>query len=717
MDGQHTSRIVRFGPFECDLTTGDLSRQGRSIKLQDQPRQVLIALLEEPGRVVTREALQRRLWSDDTFVDFDNALNVAMRKIREALGDVAPVAHYVETVRGQGYRFIAPVSARLEPAGSATVRVDPAVAAPAPAVALGRRSMWTGLVLAAAAVGFTALGVAIQPLIGTPVDDAAGPLTAFALELDANERVNGHPAISPDGRLVVYQSSHEDDAVGRLRLRSLDTTDARTLPGTERGSEPFFSPDGQHLAFFADGKLKRMPVAGGLPHDVCAAATPRGGSWGEDGFIVFADGLDAGLFRVPASGGTAQPFTTLAADEANHRYPHVLPGAQSTLFTAVAKDSAFRIAVQRSGATGHEVIVPDGQNAKFGAGRLVYASASGEVFSAPFDPAGSKITGPPAAHRERARAQVVGHFALSVARNGTMVYLPYQPFPRRLAIVDRHGSIRPILEAPVREYDTPRLSPDGSQILVSIRVGILEQDVWVYDLRGRTLRRLTTNGNSRRALWTPDGHALTFDKRYGGGDNAFLMSASARSDEGATQITHAPVYGGAAGWVGNDLLYGQKDAKTPGDIWIVTRGVRDTARPLSVGERIQWGRPSPDGRWLAIVSNETGVYEVYLTTLPTPGPRTRISSGGGTEPVWAPSGEELFFRQNDEIVGVRVSKTGPLPGPRRSTRIKGLAAASDANLSKYDVFADGSFLILLDERPPTAPKPTVMLNWALALDK
>ena len=327
------------------------------------------------------------------------------------------------------------------------------------------------------------------------------------------------------------------------------------------------------------------------------------------------------------------------------------------------------------------MLVPDGQNAQFGADRLVYASARGEVFSVPFDPVSLRTTGPPAAHRERPGSSLAGHVALSVSRNSTLVYLPLQTFPRRLAIVDRRG-LSAHLEAPVREYDTPKLSPNGSQLLLSVRAGGIEQDVWVYSLRRRTLRRVTFNGNSRRALWTPDGLGVTFDRRRssqdGSQDNAFLMSTSAEHDAAATQITHGTIlgYGSAGGWLGNDFLYTKVDPQTSGDIWIVTRGRPETARPLIVRERVQRGRPSPDGRWLAIVSDETGVSEVYLTTLPTPGPLTRISSGGGTEPVWAKASDQSFFRKDGEIFSVQVSKTG-LPGPARSTGIKGFAAGPD----------------------------------------
>ena len=602
---------------------------------------------------------------------------------------------------------------RLRDAGDARLELE--ALATQPAAAPGHRSLRGAFVLAASAIAFTALGAAIRPWLGAPAEDTAAPRTAFALELGAGERLAGRPAISPDGRLVAYQSNM--DQVRRLSLRSLETTDARTLPGTEGGTAPFFSPDGLHLAFFADGKLKRMPIADGLPYDVCAAETPRGGSWGDDDFIVFANGLDAGLFRVPASGGTPQPFTTLAADEANHRYPHVLAGARGVLFTAVIRAARdFRIAVQRRGGSQHQTIVPDGQNAQFGGGRLVYGNTRGEIFTAPFDEVGFTVAGPPTAQRERPRSTVAGDLDLSVARNGTLVYVPRQAIPRRFAIVDRRGSVQPVVDAPIREYDNPKLSPDGSQIVVSVRSGVLDQDVWVYDLRLRTLRRLTSDGNSRRASWTSDGLGVTFDRGYGNRDNSFVMSASAERDAAATQITFAPVFGGGGGWAANDFVYSPVHPKTREDIWIVTRGRPDTARPLIVGDRTQYGRPSPDGRWLAVVSDETGVFEVYLTTLPTPGPLTRISSGGGTEPVWAKSSDEVFFRKDGEIFGVRVSNTGPLHGPPRATGIRGFARGS-TGLPQYDVFPDGSFLILQDEQPATVPTANVVLNWARAVVK
>src|SRR5262249_896844 len=152
-----------------------------------------------------------------------------------------------------------------------------------------------------------------------------------------------------------------------LYIRALDSTDARLLPGTEGGSAPFFSPNGEHVAFFAGGKLKRTSIKDGLPYEVCAVATPRGGSWGDDDSIVFGNGLKARLFVVPGSGGAAQPFTTLDAgrDEGDHRYPHVLPGAKGVLFTVTAKEVTQRIAVQRGGTNQHETIVADGENAQY----------------------------------------------------------------------------------------------------------------------------------------------------------------------------------------------------------------------------------------------------------------------------------------------------------------------------------------------------------------
>jgi len=237
--------------------------------------------------------------------------------------------------------------------------------------------------------------------------------------------------------------------------------------------------------------------------------------------------------------------------------------------------------------------------------------------------------------------------------------------------------------------------------------------VWVYDLRGNTLRRVTNDGHSRYPSWTPDGSNLMFSRRSVGGENAFLMSADAGREAPPTQLTQVPVYGSAGGWIGNDLVFSQFNPNTGQDIWLVTRGQPATARPLIVRNGTQYAWASPDGRWLAIVSDETGIFEVYLTTPSTPGRLTRISSGGGVEPVWAKSSDELFFRTNGEVFGVRVSASGAVPGPPRSTGVKGFPPGGQS-LGQYDVFPDGSFLILQDEHPAVAPKPVVVLNWATA---
>ena len=599
---------------------------------------------------------------------------------------------------------------RLRDMGDARLELEslPAQAAPAPRPRSGR----IAIALATTAVVFTAVGATISSWLRTPAARTAPPPTAFTLELTSGETIRGHPAISPDGRLIVYQSTRE--GVERLYLRALDNTDARPLPGTERATGAFFSPNGEHVAFFADGKLKRTSITGGQPYDVCSAEAPRGGSWGDDDAIVFGS-ISKGLFRVPASGGAPQVFTTADTGQGeSHRYPHVLPGAKGVLFTVLRGGSTVRIAAQRAGADHFETVVSDGENAQYVGGRLIYGSANGEIFAARFDPIGLKLTGPPVAQRERpGPGSNVGDVALSAAPNGTLVYVPLQTVPRRLAIVDRQGSSHAVQQAPIRAYETPNLSPDGLQVAVTINDGLIQQDVWVYDLRGNTLRRVTNDGNSRYPSWTPDGSNLMFGRRSVGGENAFLKSADAGTESTATQLTHAPIFIGAGGWIGNDLVFAQFSPNTGSDIWIVTRGRPDTARPLIVREGTQYVRPSPDGRWLAIVSDETGSFEVYLTTPATPGRLTRISSGGGVEPVWAKSSDELFFQTNGEIFGVRVSASGA-PGPPRSTGVKGVPPGGPG-LGQYDVFPDGSFLILQDEHPAVAPKPVVVLNWATAI--
>ena len=280
---------IRFGIFEVDLQAGELRRQGFKVKLQEQPFQVLVMLLERPGEVVTREELQKKLWPADTFVDFERGLNRAINKLREALVDDADTPRFIETLPRRGYRFLTPVETPgtrvLEGAGDRKLAIVPPdrphkAEDTVSAVAVPRRQ-----VLPWAVAGILAV-IAVIAFWGpwrAPAIVADRPLLQFDLDVGPDEF--SQPAISPDGMRIVFVSKRG------LAIRRLDQAKTTQLAGTEGASYPFFSPNGQWVAFFAAGKLQKVAVDGGVPIPLCDAPSAGGGTWGADDNIVAA--LDA----------------------------------------------------------------------------------------------------------------------------------------------------------------------------------------------------------------------------------------------------------------------------------------------------------------------------------------------------------------------------------------------------------------------------------------
>ena len=366
----------RFGVFEVDLCAGEIRKNGLKIKLQEQPFQVLTFLLQNSPNLVAREDLRKRLWDADTFVEFDHGLSNAIGRIREALGDSADNARFIETLPKRGYRFIVPVEEivafQVSPApvngakgnGARSEGLPPETDHPqtngdhVKTTALSRRIWpWIGneeiprgtgeaeavpirknwvRPLQLALVGFLAIA-AIVLLIVFLMHAMRPPtqaITRLVVALPPTDQlIYGGVALSPDGSRLVYVANH--GGVGQLYLRSISRFEATPIPGTESAYSPFFSPDGQSVGFGAKGELKKVSLSGGAPLTLCSAPDLRGATWAPDGTIIFAPSTGSGLYRVSDSGGTPTPLTVPDRNKGvvSHRWPQILPDGKALLFT------------------------------------------------------------------------------------------------------------------------------------------------------------------------------------------------------------------------------------------------------------------------------------------------------------------------------------------------------------------------------------------------
>jgi Tol biopolymer transport system component/DNA-binding winged helix-turn-helix (wHTH) protein len=653
-ESKRLSSPIRFGVFEVDLPSGELRRQGFKVKLQEQPLQVLVMLLERPGEVVTREDLQKKLWPGDTFVDFERGLNRAINKLREALGDDAESPHFIETLPRRGYRFLAPVETagtRAEGAGARQLAIVPPdrprkLEDAVPAVAVPRRQVLPWVVAGVLAV---VAGIASWRQWQSPATVADRPF--MQLDLDAGPDGFSQPAISPDGTRIVFVSKRG------LAIRRLDQSQTTPLAGTEGASYPFFSPNGQWVAFFGARKLQKVAVEGGAAIPLCDAPSGSGGTWGADDSIIAALDLARGLFRVPAAGGTPQPLTDPREEPSGilmHRWPQALPGGKGVLFAATSA----------SGQGSLRVLAPNGklrtviENSTYGrflaSGYVVYRQRE-TLFAAPMDADRLELTGP-AVPLVYGVSSSYGRADFDLSAYGTLVYrrgtvrnvLPSWLYPS--------GKVEPALAKP-GNYLCPRLSPDGTRLAIAV-IQEGKQSLWVYDLSRETWNRLTS-GDDPELLptWTPDGEFLAF--RSGN------TLAWTQSDGSGKVERMAGVSRNAGPWSfsadGKWLAFWPLQ---PGsDLWSVpverTPGTLRLGQPQPLLQQAgSKGAPaiSPDGRWLAYASDASGRFEVYVTPFSPQGGATGrkwlVSNGGGSGPVWSHTGRELFYEGPDHRVQV-----------------------------------------------------------------
>jgi serine/threonine-protein kinase len=528
--------------------------------------------------------------------------------------------------------------------------------------------------------------------------------------------------LSPDGSLLAF-TGRKGVQVRQLYIRRLDQLEATPLNGTEDAFAPFFSPDGQWIAFFAEGKLKKLPSAGGPVVVLCDAPSGRGGAWGEDGFIVFTPNASGSttLRRVNANGGAPATFTTLREGEASQRWPQVLPGARGVLYSTTLDLGNYN--------DGNIVVkpLPDGeakvvlQGGHFGrylrSGHLTYVH-DGRLFAVPFDLERLETVGSPVPILERVvRTVNNGAAQFDVSETGTAVYIADQlGVAQPLQWLARDGVITPLKAAPL-DWSNPRLSPDGQRVAID-RFDGQQTDIYIYDWVRDVMTQLTFDpAEDWLPMWTPDGNRVMFrsTRRQFAFNLHWQRSDGVQQSESLTDSRN-PIT--PASWHPNGevVAFIENNPATNYDIMLLPlnqKGGTPTGPPKPFLNTVaQEVTPafSPDGRWVAYVSNESGRNSVYVRPYPGPGGQ-RLVAPEGTDPTWSRARRELVYLGPDQRLMVatysvagdsfRTESTRPWASARAIARTRGLVGFDGR---AFDLHPDGNRAIGA-WAPESAPLP------------
>ncbi len=525
-------------------------------------------------------------------------------------------------------------------------------------------------------------------------------------------------ALSPDGMRVAYVASQGGKP--QIYLRTMDQLLARPIAGTENGRGPFFSWDSRSLGFFSEGKLRTISTMGGAIQTLDDSPNPRGASWGPDDRIVFSPLTVGGLRSVTSDGSTPLPLADLSPEgnDKSHRWPQVLPDGKWVMYTAWTGDG-FHIEAMSPDTQEKKILIDDGFFARFApSGHLLFARNE-TLMAVPFDDRKLESLGPPVTVLESIETDTKSGAAFySFSDDGTLVFVSGESGSvapegtTTLLRVDRQGKAYPLTEAR-RGVNLPRLSPDGNRLLVTIQEPEKSSDVWVFDRERETMTRISFQGFSGSAIWSPDGSRVTFASNRGESFDLYWKPADGSVQAEPLLTRPEPQFPSSWSPDGRFLAYVELHNTSLFDIWILPMEGDREPRPFVNTEYNEGGAVfSPDGNWLAYVSDESGQEEVYVRAFPGPGGKMQISGGGGNEPVWASNGRELFYRNQDLMMGVTVTSEEPFQASRPQPLFE--ASYDDAGVASrgYDITPDGqSFIVVRSERESVATQVHVVLNW------
>jgi len=573
------------------------------------------------------------------------------------------------------------------------------------------RSTWR-IPSAVAAVAVAAFAVTLGPR-GRSQDSVPTPLMEFTTEFPGQGPLLGHLqlTLSPDGAYLASRGNGEDGL--QLFIRPMELGEvAIPIARTGGAEDPFFSPDGEWLGFVRGGSIfKTRPLNGSPILITTVASQVRRPRWVSDGTIVFQ--TVEGIWRVSSSGGEAR---LVAAPERGlgewYRWPEVLPGGRDAVITRF-DGSTFHLsalslddgAVRDLGVEGTYPIFlePD---------RLVFLRPDGTIHVAPFDPTGVHITGSDHATGERAFVAMGGRADVALSRSGTLALVPSWPADNAFAIVDRGGHAE--VESLRHGVGWPRISPEGHRIVTAVNDGRVYDIVSVsVDALDADFEQLTTDGVSLGPQWSPDGR-IAFSRNAGGGMALYWMDADGGRLEPLLEERRPGQFVDDFTPDGTALVFERVDPAAYRDLWVLPLiGDREPWPYLATAADERGADLSPDGRWLAYTSDESGRDEVYVSSFPTQGDPVRISDSGGRAPRWGRAdvnGTELFYVRDEEMIGVRLPNGEPLRVEERISLFTSAEYQAGLDAASYDVLADGRFV--MTRRGTEAERVVVYVNWA-----
>jgi serine/threonine protein kinase/Tol biopolymer transport system component len=541
------------------------------------------------------------------------------------------------------------------------------------------------------------------------------PSARLTIPLPGGAEITSYPAITRDGKTIAYVA-RQGSQPAQLYLRDLDSFDARVVAGSRGAHQPFFSPDGKWVAFFAQGALQKVEVAGGAPIRLEEATYPFGGTWTADNSIIYVASLNSGLLLIPAEGGPPKQISKPdgASNGYAHVFPQVLPGRRSVLFTFWGRQKGAAVLSLETGEWKMVLATPSFAAAMYdasspGQGRLLVVDDAAGIRAAPFDPAHPAPTTADALVLDNVYSQLEteGQGWLAVSDNGTAVYAAGNPAKTSLVWMGQDGTITSPLGAE-DVYREVSISPDGTRAVVRKNL-----DLWVQDLDRGTSSPLTSGDNSNiLPVWSRDGQRIVFASNRGGDWDIYTAPADGSRPAEVLLKRPADQFPYAFAPDGT-LLYTEITATGGRDLWtLAPDGKPSPLRVTRFNEYAAQFSPEAGGpHFIAYTSDESGRPEIYVQSYPAGERRVLVSTGGGVRPIWAPDGRELYFLTGDNtLVAVAMKTDGTFGPPRTITEARDFFI--DDRFESYSVSRDGKRLLMIRRDEGSAPRQlNVILNW------